>query len=353
MIRLSIIFVFILFSVSSIAGNIDSLLQIFNKTKTEKDKVDLLFQIGKEYQKVNIDSGIYYFTKAEKIADKNNIQNRRADIIKNIGNCYQAIGNLEKALEHYLKALDISLKIDSLDKKDTLNKKLSANLYHNISLIKNFQGDNNQAIRLLYESRKLRLEINDFYGLAVFTYPSLGAIYMERGEYSKASTYFYNALDIWEKSDNKIGIADAYDYLGVISEKQNDYQRALQYYTKSLQLREKIGDEYFLSFSYNNIGVAYFHLKNYEKALEFCGKSLEIKLKTNDKLSTRNTYSNIGLIYQLQGDYELSLSYFLKTVEISEEFEDLYETTKAYINVGTTLGYLKKFESAEEYTLLR
>lgn len=341
--------VLLFFSENMFSSTIDSLQTLLLTSSDEKLKMEIYFNLGKEYQQIDIDSAILYFSEAEHIAKQEKIESEQANIVKNIGNCYHMIGDMDNALVYYVSAQGICLKLDSINSNDTINKKLLAGLYHNIALIKNFKGENRVAINLHLKEEQIRNSINDVEGNGIYTYPSIGSAYMEQGEYSRASDYFYKALKIWEKLKNDKEIASVYDMLGVINEKQDNYHAALENYQKSLEIRNRIGDDYYISFSYNNIGVAYFHLNNYDKALEFYQKSLAMKEKFNDKISIRNTLSNISLIYQFKKEYEKSFEYALKTIEISEEFEDLYETTKAQLNAGTSAGYMNDYKTAEKY----
>ncbi|MCL2053556.1 MAG: tetratricopeptide repeat protein [Oscillospiraceae bacterium] len=224
-----------------------------------------------------------------------------ADLIHNTGYIYKYLGEYDRALEFYGKALEIQEKILGKEHPDTAT-----------------------------------------------TYNNMAIVYDNQGEYDKALELYGQALEIKEKilgKEHRL-TATTYNNMAIVYKNQGEYNRALELYGKVLEISEKIlGKKHRLTATtYNNMAVVYEKQGEYDRALEFYGKALAIdeKILGKEHPSTAMTYNNIALVYYNQDKYDLALGLYLKSYKIfiSKLSENHHYTKNTYIGLKKT--YLKK-----------
>nr|AOE12546.1 hypothetical protein [uncultured bacterium]CCF99360.1 serine/threonine protein kinases [uncultured Cytophagia bacterium] len=214
------------------------------------------------------------------------------------------------------------------------------------------RGNNEKALEYFLKILEIKKELGDKQGMGV-SYNNIGNIYKNQGNYEKALEYYSKSLVIREEIGDKKGVGSSYNNIGIIYKDQDNLEKALEYYSKSLAIKEEIGDKKGMGNTCNNIGLIYQNQGNYEKALECYLKSLAIREEIGDKQGMAYSYGNIGLIYKDQGNYEKALEYLLKSKNILQEvntIKDLDETSEALSEVYKKLGkYKQALEMKELY----
>ena len=148
-----------------------------------------------------------------------------------IGQVYHyKIGDYDKALEYYFKALEIREKVLGKEHPST------ANSYNNI-----------------------------------------GTVYSDMGDYDKALEYYFKDLAISEKVLGKEhpDTATSYNNIGTVYSDKGDYDKALEYLFMAKDIREqKLGPEHPLTRkTYHNIGFVYEEMGNKEEAQKWYDKA--------------------------------------------------------------------------------
>ena len=189
------------------------------------------------------------------------------------------------------------------------------------------------------------------------------------GEYSKALSYFEQALEIFQKTipPNYPKLTAAYSNIGMVYNNMGEYSKALSYLEQVLEIRQKTlpANHPDLAGSYNNIGVVYGKMGEYSKTLSYYEQALEIQTKNFfrpiildlaisynnigdavqatwastpkpspimnkhwkfDKKSLpanhpnlAGSYNNIGVVYEHMGEYSKALSYYEQALEIYQK----------------------------------
>lgn len=201
--------------------------------------------------------------------------------------------------------------------------------------------NSDMAKALGFANRELALskKIKYIKGIGI-AYNTIGVIYVNFGDFSRASENYFKALKIFKEAGDKRNLAISYNNIGVIFKKQGDYSRALEYYFESLKIKEESGNQKMLSKAYNNIGTIYDCMDNYSQALKYHIKSLKIKEITGDKQGIANSFLNIGINYKIQGIYHQALEYFFKSLKMANQLDDKIGITRSYYNIGVV--YAKK-----------
>ncbi|OJJ23327.1 hypothetical protein BKI52_02920 [marine bacterium AO1-C] len=174
--------------------------------------------------------------------------------------------------------------------------------------------------------------------------------YYFQGNYVQAVEYYKKALASHQKIDNKRGVSRAYNNLGVLYSKKGDYAHSLEYYHKALVIQEELNDERLMAKSYNNIGNIYLDINEYPKALEFHQKALAIKRKLKASPSSMMyTYTNLGNVYKSMESYKEALASYRSALKICLTENLLKDAALSYTLMGFVMNFQNKLDSAIYY----
>lgn len=299
------------------ASNIDSLKKELLKDDTDSIKLDIYFELFKEYyfnrsdsaivfaskgiefsKKINDQSslalfynafGQFYLQKSEynkaldyhlkslKIREKLNLKHETASSLNNIGLVYQHIGRFDQSLNYFSKAFEIN--------KEIKNEKGLAINTGNISIIYAEQKKYDNAISFAKTSLQEYKVLMDSTSIAA-TLNNLGNFYTSIGEYNKGGDYYREALQVSTSIGDEKGIAIRLANIGEIFLRQNEIDSAYYYFDKSLKISQKIRNLELISANYLSISKIFYNLNNYKEAFEYRTKSYELQDSLlNEKVS--------------------------------------------------------------------
>ena len=220
------------------------------------------------------DSAIFYYMKALKIAEKENNLRNIAISSNGIGN---ALGNIEGREEEALKYFERSLKTE---KKRGNDLGVAMN-YLSISDYYIGEKQFDKAREYLEELLQINEARNDKFGLAI-TYEFFGKSYLEEGKnLGKASFYFQNGLNRFQKLGDAHKQAEILLSLGNIKLHQNDIQEARTFFHNSLALAQDLDIEGLIMRNSYKLADIYERKNNSSRALDYFkqGKHYEDSIK--------------------------------------------------------------------------
>jgi serine phosphatase RsbU (regulator of sigma subunit)/tetratricopeptide (TPR) repeat protein len=341
-IRNVIMVVLTFFSFNNIYGQsqkLDSLWDIFKKTKFDTIRCNIYLEIGNLYLFNNPDSAIYYFNKCLQLAELKKIKPQQAISLRNIGFVNKDQGNYNNAMICFDKSLMICNQIG--------NQKGVASCYLYMGLIYWQKTNYHKALELFYKSLLISKKYNDKRGISA-CYTNIGIIYWEQSIYDLSIEFFLKSLKISEELGDKLGISNCLANIGIIQTEQGNYDKALDYLLKSLKILEELNNEQGISRCYSNIGIVYINKADYNKALEYFNSSLKISEKLQDKKGLSQSYNNLGTICEKQGKYDLAMEYYMKSLNLYNEIGDTNGVVINYASIASLnlyrFDYEKNFE---------
>ncbi len=221
-------------------------------------------------------------------------------VASHLAEIYSLSGALDKALQWYLTALEITQK----------------------------HGDANRESML---------------------HNNLGIIYLNIGSYDKSLEHYIKALEIKRKLGAKPGIANALTNMAVYYIRTDNYDSALQYQQQALEIRKSLGDQSMVAATYNSIAVTYRHLGDIDEAFLYLNMALEIYTRLGNTAKIASCYNNMGVQYLFMNNLPRAKEYYLKAYELKKDSSDAYSVLSTLNNLADISLKLNQYRDAKHY----
>jgi len=243
------------------------------------------------------------------------------------------IDSFKASIHFYNEALNLSnqLNNDSL-KVEVLNYMF--NFYY-VTKVRDLK----KAKELLYEI----IQINEKNGTTILlaeSYQRLSTFLRDEGQLSEAVVLNSKAFELFEKEDNKRGLAGCYNQYAILANLENKRELTLKYFLKANSILKQIGDEISEARLSTNIGKMYFHLGLKDSSDKYFDRSMEIwnKLGRSDLMAV--TKINLSQIYSAEGENQ-DLNYAKKLLEEAKESLIKINDTKYLSDVYVSLANIE------------
>ena len=209
----------------------DSIVQDLNNS-THQDSIVLLYsKLAKSYEKINLDSAIYYSQKGYDLALKSRYYLGIAENAANLGLFNILKNDLDQAEVHYASATENYLKANSLFK--SIQNKMRIG---NINLA---QNNHINAIKIYQECLTISKE-NDFILLLPHLYNNLGLLYLEIEDYDDAQKNFELAHKLFLENNDDASATVSLSNIALIQSNLGEYEEAVKGLLKCCFLPYKI-----------------------------------------------------------------------------------------------------------------
>ncbi|MEE9119931.1 MAG: tetratricopeptide repeat protein [Syntrophobacteria bacterium] len=209
---------------------------------------------------------------------------KQARASRNLGERYLANNQTSKALEQFLKALEIY--------------PADPYLHYDLALVYDMKGALDKTEYHLKEAIELKPDYS-----AAYNY--LGFVYFRAGKVDKAIDYYHKAL----ANMLYLNPQDAHLNLGVAYVSRKEYHKAIVQLKKTIKL---VPD---FAAGYNNLGQAYEGLGQYDKARYNYEKALEF----NPQYA--NAYLNLGKLLYRSGERKKARWSFSQVIRLAVDSE--------------------------------
>ncbi len=188
-----------------------------------------------------------YIMEALQLATQIGDQHQIATLHKSLGDNYRNLGLRTKALESYLKTLDLST---SLGKSS----------------------------------------------MTVYALNDVGNIHYDSKQYGEALQYYRQALLTGREADEILPVAVSLNNIGLVYKRLGLHDSAYHYHLLGLEERKKVKDPFYIAHSYNYLGEDLKNLGRYEEAKEILLQAEGIFSRLRNTymwMSARNQYADI------------------------------------------------------------
>ena len=189
----------------------------------------------------------------------------------------------------------------------------------------------------------------------------LGNIYADIGNRDEALPAYQKSLRIKEKladgadeRDRDVpalrkGVAGTLNNIGVCYMEASDYERALEYLSRALTMSQANGDLQFQAQHLNNLGDTYWNKGDFDKALDYQQRALELSKKIGAKQLIANHISGIGDVLFSKGLRQQALRNYQQALDISLRIGDQRLAATHLRGVGLVYASEGDFDRATEH----
>ncbi len=305
-------------SLFSQSENTNRLELLLTNSTTDSIRFKTAIDVAWNYMYNNPDSALLYANTGLDIALKSGIKLNIVNAFNTIGVCYIVIGNYYQALSNLNRALENGNPLLKAEPDNIKYKRRVLAVYANIGNIYYYQSKYAKAIDNYIKSLNLAQEINYENGISVCT-SNIGAAYKDLLNYPKALEYNYKALAIANKIDNRYTQSQCLNNLGTVYFSIPNYDSANYYYLKCIKINEAENFEHDLIDNYVNMGDVLRQLNKYDSALYYYNKAINISTKLNSVDGLINCNYMIAQLYLKTNHLQKSKEYFTKSLKLAEE----------------------------------
>ncbi len=317
--------------------SLDSLLNVYNSTKDDDAKIELLDELSSEASQISIDSGVFYKKQLVKILEDKKDYKNIVSKLHELASLYLRNNNKDSAVITYNSAIFYA--------KQSGDAELLGLVYHKCGNGYLFNQQNDSAITYYLEALQIRDSIQDTSGLAATT-NNIGYIYFKLKQFDLALDYYSQSLKYEIMDSNEAGIASSYNNIGTAFWKQNKLDSALFYIKKSLDIRIKIGArQSVLKNNYTNLGVIYRSKEEYDSAAFYFERVIPICKRVNNSQDLANAYNNLATTYMHMNGQDLALKYLDSAKVILVQLNN-YELLKNLYGVYSSI-----YSGKEDYEM--
>lgn len=316
------------------------------RTSAYRDSARVALKAG-DYRK----SGYYYAQAARLFFEGGNFKTY-IDMLRFEADSYRRAGDFslaEQIAQRSIEACESYLEGPQLQ---------SANAYHLMGIIKDYQGLQDEAIQFNEKALSIHLQLSGKPKQALGdVYNSLGVNYLNRGDYKRSLDRFFEALTIFqeilEADDQRI--ADMYLNIGTVYIDLGKYQLAQEYMEQELAITTKnMGQDHpYVAETCTNLGSIHAQLGNVELAKSYFERSLDIASRHfgDNSPYTIDAHHNLAVLYSDMGNNQKAIDYFTSARKvIAHNFGNEHvEMGKIYYDISQHHLKLHQLETAEDY----
>lgn len=280
------------------SGRIDSLKQVLNAA-TDKERVQVLNELSREYRYIALDSSFMYAQQAQVLADKLGDKLGIGFALRSMGQVYENQGKYDMALDHQLRALVAFEAADHLP---------------GIASASNLIGD----------------------------------IYRAQEKYEKALANYHRALAIHRNMNNKERIATVLNNIAVCYMRQKRYQEALDTLLYTETLYKEVGSTHIV-WAWLNLSEYFVKRQDFAQALSYALRTLDTASKVDDRLTTVAAMHTIGLSYSRLGKIDSALIFGIRSQQTAVRFGFRNELKQSYYVLSEIYSDARRYDSALYY----
>ncbi len=280
-------------------------------------------------------TAINHYEMAEKIYLKANKYQQLWSVYNNIGFSFQNVSNLPKALEYYLKSIDIAEK--HLKEDDVAGTAM------NIGTIYAEQGMFKEALSYFKLSANIYSKKKGWgYGNDV---NNIGQVYFMLKQLDSAKYYYDEAINVWTRMNDQQGLAMTYHNLGNLYAEMNNFPEAEKHLQKSLDLSYSMGDSYGITVNLGALSRLAISTGNKEKGRKYLNESVAYAEKSMQLGLLSDNYKQLYGLYKSENNFKEALAYHEKYFEtydsihstennkLLKEMQEKYESGKKQVEI--------------------
>ncbi len=180
----------------------------------------------------------------------------------------------------------------------------------------------------------------------------IGWTHYLKGDYPQAFDFYQKALEVSEKTNNKLSEAVALRKLAVWYIDKEEYEKALQLLLRSSEInrsRQHIAEHrYNLACDYFDLGLVFTDKDDLKTAKEFYDKSMNIFSSLHIISELSDYYSNMAELAKMNKEYKRAKDFYLKSIDLDKKLGNLPSLAATYAMLAELYWEMEDYQKAEE-----
>ena len=177
---------------------------------------------------------------------------------------------------------------------------------------------------------------------------NLSLVSYQSGDFQKAYESGLRALEIWEKSGDKLMAGKCQRRLGNILSELHRHKESVVCFQKSIQSLRQVGATLEVASSMNNLGLWLWRYGDYPGALEYFQSALVIQREMGSPQDTALVLNNVGVVLYNWGRLEEALSSYYEAYQLREKLGEGNLSINLLNNIGKTYFDLEEHDRAKK-----
>lgn len=277
------------------------------------DKLNVLEQAEQLKEQSQYRKALTLFKKAYLSFSREDSPAEVLQCLLSMGDVCRMTGSFDAAVNHYNGAIALAKKL--------MHKTTAADARVGLGLSLRAQGNWQEALKCISESRKVYEKINDLEGVAFTVWAEAGTFRIS-GQIRQAIATFKKALAMFKTLKQPSGTGYCLCGLGGTSRVAGLFDDSLRYYSAANSLFTSIRDSFGMAYSYCGTGNALRMKGDFGNALKFLGKATRIYIRIGDTVSYAYTLWSLGATYLMTGKYKKSREHFNSAMRLFRKTKD-------------------------------
>jgi two-component system, NarL family, sensor histidine kinase UhpB len=321
------------YSAQAQQAQVDSLRNVLNTTSSDTAVVTTMAYMAFHMVSVNPDSARLIAQEALDYAVRINFDRGIASANNSFGWIYFNIGNLDKSIEHYTKALEYFrwsenelsqmavlmnmssayIKMGSLAKAmDVLTEALpltekypitseASAIFKNLGIINRQDGRLDEAIKYFDRAYQLNIELGN-QTLAADTKVSMNILYQNLGSFDEAAKALDEAERLFKSQNSLYGLTMVAENRGGMRFKQTRYLEALEFFKQAKEGFRQLGYTADIAYISLEISKTYDKLGRYAESIAVLDEAYELVVNSDFKNYIYDILNHKSNVYEQMGN---------------------------------------------------
>ncbi|MEH2265816.1 tetratricopeptide repeat protein [Nostoc sp.] len=294
--------------------------------------INILKELGVAYRSIGeVQKAEDFLLKALELTEEDEkLAGIKARVLHELGYIYDDLGEWDKAIALYNQVLEIDERIGNVQTK--------AVTLHELGRIYANKGDVDEAIALYNQSLSINERIGNVQTKAA-TLHELGRIYANKGDVDEAIALYNQVIEIDERVGNVQGKAATLHQLAGIYANKGNVDEAIALYNQSLSINERIGNVQGKAATLHQLAGIYADKGDVDEAIALYNQSLEITERISNVRTQAMTLWCLGDLAEQQGEYTKAISYLQPALEILQRLKSP-DTESVSASIDRVMGNL-------------
>lgn len=306
----------------------DSLYAVLAKTSNDSARCEILYEIGRVYEKIDYNISRSIFDSLLVMAEKINYTILQGHICNEIGGLGFDHGDYPLALKYYSKAVALYSTLSGEDKQYGL-----ASIYNNMGGILSLLNDLESALRYYLRSLNEYQKLRDTTRM-VTLYFNLGFVYSDMGEWNRSYEHMYSSVQLLAGSKEAGQNQRSICRLATICFKTARYDEGRRYLTIADSLLRVVNDDLTSTYYHHAYGEYYRYLKNYSRALHHHQLAYQHATKWRDPYYVVDESIELGVDHLETKKYDSAGFYFQKSLDVASQYNYRPKILLAFANLS-------------------